>query len=60
MIWCISEELRKNPRLNEKLSVVFLEDVITSYSIHYTKLYEAFAAKIYVLGTKSALGFSRR
>ena len=26
MIWAISEEIRKNPRLNEKLSVYFLED----------------------------------
>ncbi len=26
MIWCIGEELKKNPKLNEKLSVVFLED----------------------------------
>ena len=26
MIWCIGEELKKNPKLNEKLAVVFLED----------------------------------
>ena len=26
LIWCIGEELKKNPRLSEKLSVVFLED----------------------------------
>ena len=26
MIWCIGEELKKNPKLNEKLSVIFLED----------------------------------
>lgn len=26
MIWCISEELRKNPKISEKLSVFFLED----------------------------------
>lgn len=26
MIWCIGEELKKNPKLNEKLQVVFLED----------------------------------
>ncbi len=26
MIWCIGEELKHNPKLSEKLSVVFLED----------------------------------
>ena len=26
LIWCIGEELKKNPALNKKLSVVFLED----------------------------------
>ena len=26
LIWCIGEELKKNPKLNEKLAVVFLED----------------------------------
>ena len=26
MIWCISQELRKNPKIAEKLSVFFLED----------------------------------
>ncbi len=26
MIWCIGEELKRNPKLNEKLSVIFLED----------------------------------
>ena len=26
LIWCIGEELKKNPKLGEKLSVVFLED----------------------------------
>ncbi len=26
LIWCIGEELKKDPKLNEKLSVVFLED----------------------------------
>ncbi|MDO5559193.1 MAG: glycogen/starch/alpha-glucan phosphorylase [Oscillospiraceae bacterium] len=26
MIWCISQELRKNPKISEKLSVFFLED----------------------------------
>ena len=26
MLWCIGEELKRNPKLNEKLSVIFLED----------------------------------
>ncbi len=26
LIWCIGEELKKNPALNKKLSVIFLED----------------------------------
>jgi len=26
LIWCIGEELKKDPKLNEKLSVIFLED----------------------------------
>jgi len=26
LIWCIGEELKKNPKLNEKLAVIFLED----------------------------------
>ena len=26
LIWCIGEELKKNPALNQKLSVIFLED----------------------------------
>lgn len=26
MIWCIGEELKKDPKLNQKLAVVFLED----------------------------------
>ncbi len=26
MIWCIGEELKKNPKMKDKLSVVFLED----------------------------------
>ncbi len=26
LIWCIGEELKKDPKLNEKLAVVFLED----------------------------------
>ncbi len=32
LIWNISEELRKNPKLNEKLSVIFLEDYNVSLS----------------------------
>lgn len=32
LIWSISEELRKNPAINEKLSVVFLEDYCVSLS----------------------------
>ena len=26
MIWCIGEEIKHNPKIREKLSVVFLED----------------------------------
>ena len=26
MIWCLGEEIRQNPKISEKLSVVFLED----------------------------------
>ena len=26
LLWCIGEDLKKNPKLNEKLAVVFLED----------------------------------
>ena len=26
LLWCIGEDLKRNPKLNEKLSVVFLED----------------------------------
>lgn len=32
LIWSIGEELKKNPKINEKLSVVFLEDYCVSLS----------------------------
>ena len=32
MIWAISEEIRKNPRINQKLSVVFLENYCVTLS----------------------------
>ena len=32
MIWSISQELKKNPKLNEKLSVIFLEDYCVTLS----------------------------
>ena len=32
MIWAISEEVRKNPRINQKLSVVFLENYCVTLS----------------------------
>jgi len=32
LIWSISEELRKNPKLNEKLNVIFLEDYCVTLS----------------------------
>ena len=32
MIWCIGEEIKHNPKLNEKLSVVFLEDYCVTLS----------------------------
>lgn len=32
LIWNISEELKKNPKINEKLSVIFLEDYCVSLS----------------------------
>jgi starch phosphorylase len=32
LIWCLGEELKKNPKINEKLSVVFLEDYSVSLS----------------------------
>ena len=34
MIWALSEEIRKNPKINEKLSVYFLED----YSVTLSEL----------------------
>ena len=32
LIWSISEELKKNPQINEKLSVIFLEDYCVTLS----------------------------
>lgn len=32
LIWCLSEELKKNPKIREKLNVVFLEDYCVSLS----------------------------
>lgn len=32
LIWSISQELRKNPKLNEKLNVIFLEDYCVTLS----------------------------
>ena len=32
MIWCISEEIRKNPKISEKLAVVFLENYCVTLS----------------------------
>ncbi|MDR2532512.1 MAG: glycogen/starch/alpha-glucan family phosphorylase [Oscillospiraceae bacterium] len=32
LIWCLGEELKKNPKINEKLAVVFLEDYSVSLS----------------------------
>lgn len=32
LIWCLSEELKRNPKLSEKLMVVFLEDYCVSLS----------------------------
>ncbi|MCL2077193.1 MAG: glycogen/starch/alpha-glucan family phosphorylase [Oscillospiraceae bacterium] len=32
LIWCLGEELKKNPKINEKLSVAFLEDYSVSLS----------------------------
>ncbi|MCL2693524.1 MAG: glycogen/starch/alpha-glucan family phosphorylase, partial [Oscillospiraceae bacterium] len=32
LIWCLGEELKKHPEINEKLSVVFLEDYSVSLS----------------------------
>lgn len=32
LIWSISEELKKNPKINEKLSVIFLEDYCVTLS----------------------------
>ncbi|WP_019679874.1 glycogen/starch/alpha-glucan phosphorylase, partial [Ruminococcus flavefaciens] len=34
MIWAISEEIRKNPRISQKLSVVFLENYCVTLSEH--------------------------
>lgn len=34
MIWSISQELAKNPKLNKKLSVIFLEDYCVTLSEH--------------------------
>ena len=34
MIWAISEEIRKNPRINQKLQVVFLENYCVTLSEH--------------------------
>ena len=34
MIWAISEEIRKNPKINKKLSVVFLENYCVTLSEH--------------------------
>ena len=34
MIWAISEEIRKNPKINQKLSVVFLENYCVTLSEH--------------------------
>ena len=32
LIWCLGEEIKKNPKINEKLAVVFLEDYRVSLS----------------------------
>jgi len=34
MIWAISEEIRKNPKINQKLQVVFLENYCVTLSEH--------------------------
>jgi len=34
LIWAISEEIRKNPKINQKLSVVFLENYCVTLSEH--------------------------
>jgi len=34
LIWAISEEIRKNPKINKKLSVVFLENYCVTLSEH--------------------------